>query len=63
MWLLKPLLYAAVLIIVSRYFPNIEQSVISQSTIARLLIEQFSLLMALLFEEFGFIHNFSSKSI
>jgi hypothetical protein len=40
-----------------------EQNVVSQSYIITLLIEQFSLLMALLFEEFGFIHNFSSKSI
>ena len=49
--------------IVSRYLPNMEQNVVSKSTIASLLIEQFSLLMALFLEESCFIHNFSSKSI
>lgn len=52
-------LCAAILTIVSKYFPGMGQDVVSQSAIARLLIDQFPLLMALLPEEFDFIRNFS----
>jgi len=55
------LLCAAVLAIVGKYYPGTE-AVISQSVIAKFLMEQFPLLLALLPEEFDFIRNFFSPS-
>jgi len=51
------LLCAAVLAIVGKYYPGAE-AVISQSVIARFLMEQFPLLLALLPAEFDFIRDF-----
>lgn len=55
------LLCAAVLAIVGKFYPGTE-AVISQSVIARFLMEQFPLLLALLPEEFDFIRDFFSPS-
>jgi len=51
------LLCAAVLAIVAKYYPG-SQTVISQSAIAKFLMEEFPLLLALLPPEFGFIRDF-----
>ncbi|MGB6873445.1 MAG: CvpA family protein [Dehalococcoidia bacterium] len=51
------LLCAAVLAIVGKYYPGAE-AVISQSGIAKFLMEQFPLLLALLPAEFDFIRDF-----
>jgi membrane protein required for colicin V production len=51
------LLCAAVLAIVGKYYPGAE-AVISQSGLARFLMEQFPLLLALLPGEFDFIRDF-----
>ena len=51
------LLCAAVLAIVGFYYPGTE-AVISQSVIAKFLMEQFPLLLALLPEKFDSIRNF-----
>jgi membrane protein required for colicin V production len=51
------LLCAAALAIVGKYYPGAE-AVISQSVIARFLMEQFPLLLALLPAEFDFIRDF-----
>jgi membrane protein required for colicin V production len=51
------LLCAAVLAIVGKYYPGAE-AVISQSAVARFLMERFPLLLALLPEEFDFIRDF-----
>jgi len=51
------LLCAAVLAIVGKYYPGAE-AVISQSVIAKFLMEQFPLLLALLPPEFDFIRDF-----
>ena len=51
------LLCAAVLAIVVKYYPGTE-AVISQSGLAKFLMEQFPLLLALLPEEFDFIRDF-----
>jgi membrane protein required for colicin V production len=48
---------AAVLAIVGKYYPGAE-AVISQSVIAKFMMEQFPLLLALLPEEFDFIRDF-----
>jgi membrane protein required for colicin V production len=50
------LLCAAILAIISKYFPG-TQSIISQSAVARFLMEQFPLLLALLPDEFDFVRN------
>jgi len=50
------LLCAAILAMISRYSPD-AQSIISQSAIARFLMEQFPLLLALLPDEFDFVRN------
>ncbi len=55
------MLWAAVLAIVSRYLPGVEGA-ISQSAVAKFLMEQFPLLLALLPEEFDFIQDFFSSS-
>jgi len=55
------MLCAAILAIVSKYLPGIG-GVISQSVMAKLLMEQFPLLLALLPEEFDFISDFFSPS-
>ena len=55
------LICAAVLAIVGKYYPGAE-TVISQSVIARFLMERFPLLLALLPEEFDFIRDFFSPS-
>lgn len=55
------MLCAAVLAIVGKYLPSTEEA-ISHSAIAKLLIEQFPLLLALLPEEFDFIRDFFSPS-
>jgi len=55
------MLCAAVLAIVGKYLPGTEEA-ISHSAIAKLLIEQFPLLLALLPEEFDFIRDFFSPS-
>jgi membrane protein required for colicin V production len=52
------MLCAAILTIISKYFPGMGQDVVSQSAIAKLLIEQFPLLLALLPEEFDFVRDF-----
>jgi len=51
------LLCAAVLAIVGKYYPGAEAA-ISQSAVARFLMERFPLLLALLPEEFDFIRDF-----
>jgi membrane protein required for colicin V production len=51
------LICAAVLAIVGKYYPGAE-AVISQSAVARFLMERFPLLLALLPEEFDFIRDF-----
>jgi membrane protein required for colicin V production len=51
------LLCAAVLAIVGKYYPGAE-AVISQSGLARFLMSQFPLLLALLPAEFDFIRDF-----
>jgi len=51
------MLCAAVLAIVSKYL-SVMGGVISQSVMAKLLMEQFPLLLALLPEEFDFIRDF-----
>jgi membrane protein required for colicin V production len=51
------LICAAILAIVGKYYPGAE-AVISQSVIARFLMEQFPLLLALLPAEFDFIRDF-----
>jgi len=48
---------AAVLAIVGKYYPGTEAA-ISQSVIAKFLMERFPLLLALLPEEFDFIRDF-----
>lgn len=53
------MLCAAVLAIVSKYLPSTGEA-ISHSVIANFLMEQFPLLLALLPEEFDFIHGFFS---
>ena len=53
------LLCAAVLAIVGKYYPGTE-AVISQSVIAKFLMERFPLLLALLPDEFDFIRDFFS---
>lgn len=53
------MLCAAVLAIVSKYL-SVMGGVISQSVMAKLLMEQFPLLLALLPEEFDFIADFFS---
>ena len=55
------LICAAVLAIVLKYYPSTE-AVISQSGLARFLMEQFPLLLALLPGEFDFIRDFFSPS-
>jgi len=55
------MLCAAALAIVSKYLPGTEEA-ISQSIVARFLMEQFPLLLALLPEEFDFIRDFFSPS-
>jgi membrane protein required for colicin V production len=50
------LLCAAILAIISRYSPG-TQSIISQSAVARFLMEQFPLLLALLPDEFDFVRD------
>jgi membrane protein required for colicin V production len=55
------LLCAAVLAIVGKYYPDTE-AVISQSAIAKFLMERFPLLLALLPDEFDYIHDFFSPS-
>ena len=55
------LLCAAVIAIVGKYYPGTE-AVISQSVIAKFLMERFPLLLALLPEEFDFIRDFFSPS-
>jgi membrane protein required for colicin V production len=50
------LLCGAILAIISKYFPG-SQSIISQSAVARFLMEQFPLLLALLPDEFDFVRN------
>ncbi len=50
------LLCAAILAIISKYFPG-SQSIISQSAVAKFLMEQFPLLLALLPDEFDFVRN------
>jgi len=55
------LLCAAVLAIVGKYYPGTE-AVISQSVIAKFLMERFPLLLALLPEEFDFIRDFFTPS-
>ena len=55
------LLVAAMLAIVSKYLPGSVET-ISQSALARFLIERFPLLLALLPEEFDFIHDLFSPS-
>jgi membrane protein required for colicin V production len=50
------ILCAAMLAIISKYFAG-SQTIISQSAIARFLMEQFPLLLALLPEEFDFVRN------
>lgn len=51
------LLFAAVLAIVGKYYPGAE-AVISQSGLAKFLMEQFPLLLALLPADFDFIRDF-----
>ena len=51
------MLCAAVLAIVSKYFPSMGE-VITQSIVARFLMERFPLLLALLPKEFDFIRDF-----
>jgi len=51
------LLCAAVLAIISKYYPG-SVATISQSAIAKFLMSQFPLLLALLPKEFDFIRNF-----
>jgi len=55
------MLCAAILAILSKYFPSTEV-VITQSVVAKFLMEQFPLLLALLPKEFDFIHDFFSPS-
>jgi len=55
------LICAAVLAIVGKYYPGAE-AVISQSGLARFLMDQFPLLLALLPEEFDFIRDFFTTS-
>lgn len=55
------MLWAAVLAIVGKYLPGTKE-VISHSTVAKLLMEQFPLLLALLPGEFDFIRDFFSPS-
>jgi len=55
------LLVAAMLAIVSKYLPGAVET-ISQSLLARFLIERFPLLLALLPEEFDFIRDLFSHS-
>jgi membrane protein required for colicin V production len=55
------LLCVAVLAIVGKYYPGTEEA-ISQSVIAKFLMERFPLLLALLPEEFDFIRDFFSPS-
>ncbi|MEA3442136.1 MAG: CvpA family protein [Chloroflexota bacterium] len=51
------MLCAAFLAIVSEYLPGTKET-ISQSAMAKLLLEQFPLLLALLPDEFGFLRDF-----
>jgi membrane protein required for colicin V production len=55
------LLCAAILAIVVKYYPATE-AVISQSGVAKFVMEGFPLLLALLPEEFDFIRDFFSPS-
>ena len=55
------LLFAAMLAVVSKYLPGSVET-ISQSALARFLIEGFPLLLALLPEEFDFIRDLFSPS-
>jgi membrane protein required for colicin V production len=55
------LICAAILAIVAKYYPGAE-AVISQSGIARFLMEQFPLLLALLPADFDFIRDFFSPA-
>ncbi len=51
------LLFAAILAIISKYYPG-TVAAISQSVIAKFLMSQFPLLLALLPADFDFIRNF-----
>lgn len=55
------LLCAGALAIIVKYYPGLEAA-ISQSLVARFLMEPFSLLLALLPEEFDFIRDFLSPT-
>ena len=55
------MLCAAILAIVSKYFPSAE-TIITQSAVAKFLMDQFPLLLALLPKEFDFIRDFFSPS-
>lgn len=51
-------LCAALLTIVSKYFPNLVQDTISQSAVAKAIMEQFPMLLGLLPEDFDFVRDF-----
>jgi membrane protein required for colicin V production len=51
------ILFAAILAAVAKYIPS-TAGIISHSTLAKILIEQIPLLLALLPDEFNFISNF-----
>ena len=51
------MLCAASLTIVSKYFPNLVQDTIGQSTVAKLVMDQFPMLLGLLPENFDFIRD------
>lgn len=52
------MLCAAVLSIVSKYFPGWGHDVVAQSTMAGLVMEKFPLLLGLLPDDFNFINDF-----
>jgi len=59
--ILGSMLCAAVLAIVSKYLPGAE-GIISHSVMAKLLMQQIPLLLALLPDDFSSIHNLFSKT-
>lgn len=55
-------LCAALLTIVSKFFPDLGQDVIGQSAVAKVVMEQFPMLLGLLPEDFDFIRDFFQQN-
>ena len=56
------MLCAALLTIATKYFPSVIEDTLSQSVMAKFVMEQFPLLLGLLPEDFDFIRNFFQEN-